>query len=265
MSKKWAVHKSGGGGGHSGAGNDRWLLTYADLITLLLVFFIVLYAISKVDEAKYTALAQYLKAAFSGGNMIVNTQLGKGDGVSVPLPQEIPPKLPAYSKPGDQPYRDVIVGIGKELMADFVNDGRFTVYQTQRGVTISLAGSAAFDSGKADIKAEFVPLLDAVAAKIATIANQISVEGFTDSDPISTPQFPSNWELSQERANQVRRYLQSKGVERDRFFMVGNGDARPAYSNATAEGKAKNRRVDIVILYNKQEPDVRQEIKADKQ
>jgi len=261
LSKKGS---KGGGGGHSGASNDRWLLTYADLITLLLVFFIVLYAISKVDEVKYQALAQYLKSAFSGGNLIVDTKIGKGDGVSVPLPQEVPPKLIDTPKKGEQPYKDVLVGIAKELMTDFVNDGRFTVYQTQRGVTISLAGSAAFDSGKADIKPEFIPLLDAIAAKIGIIQNQISVEGFTDSDPISTAQFPSNWELSQERANQVRRYLQAKGIDRDRFFLVANADARPAYSNATAEGKAKNRRVDVVILYNKQEPDVRQEIKTDK-
>lgn len=236
---------SGGGGGHDGGGSMRWLLTYADMITLLMVFFIVLYAMSEVDKQKYAAVVGAMRSAFGGGNMIVSTGTGVGDGVSVPMPS-----------------KEVLEGIGQQLYADFAHDGRFTVRVSDRGLIISLTGSAAFDSGKAEIKPEFQPLLDEIAARVKGLPNDISVEGFTDSDPIITADFPSNWYLSAARANRVRDYLESKGVDQNRMIVVGYGETRPVWDNSTQEGKAKNRRVDVVILRDKQVIDIGKEIGA---
>jgi len=244
------------GGGHGGTGHERWLLTYADMITLLMALFIMLYAMSTIDREKYAAVASMFQKVFGGGNLVVPVQ-GVGDGVNAP-----PFSEPIVVDP--KQVQEVLEQIGQGLYADFARDGRFTVYLGNRGLTISLAGNSFFDSGKADLKPEMLPLLDEVARRIKDLSNDVSVEGFTDSDPISTAEFPSNWYLSAARANRVRDYLESKGVPAERLIVVGYGEKRPLYSNDTAEGKAKNRRVDVVILLDKQVIDPGQEIKTDK-
>lgn len=240
-------------GGHGGGGHERWMVSYADMVTLLMVFFIILYGMSEMDKKKMEGLAAALRVGFNGiavqsggGNQIVPIP-GVSDGVSAPMPQVIPPVVPPAT--GETP-KDALQEVGEELVVDFAQDGRFTVYMGDRGLTLSLVGSAAFDSGKADLKPEFLPLLDAIAEQLRGLPNDISVEGFTDSDPINTAPFPSNWYLSVARANEVRDYLEMRGIEAERLIVVGYGETRPLYSNATAEGKAKNRRVDVVILRN---------------
>jgi chemotaxis protein MotB len=243
--------KGGGGGGHDAGGMMRWLLTYADMITLLLALFIMLYAMSRVDQGKYQALSAALSKVFGGGSVIVDTG-GGGKGV---LPNA------GTATPSDvQAVKDALEKIGAGLYADFARDGRFAVYLNQKGLTITLEGNAFFDSGKADLKPAMLPLLDAVAERLKAVPNDISVEGFTDSDPIHTAEFPSNWELSYARANRVRAYLEGRGVSAERLIVVGYGETRPLYDNKTAEGKAKNRRVDIVVLRDKQVIDRGQEI-----
>jgi chemotaxis protein MotB len=259
--------------GHGGGGNERWLLTYADMITLLMVFFIVLYAMSEVDKGKYAAMASALNRAFApgGGNQVVPMP-GHGDGISAPMPKPttpdttVPPNSGSGSGSGTgKAPTDPLEGIGQALYADFTHDGRFTVRISERGLIISLAGSALFDSGKAEIKPAFVPLLDAIVERVKGINNDISVEGFTDSDPIRAGgEYPSNWQLSTARANQVREYLESRGVGAERMIVVGYGETRPVFTNQTVDGKAKNRRVDVVILRNKQVIDIGQEINSSK-
>lgn len=269
---KGGANHGGGGGGHDAGGGMRWLLTYSDMITLLMVFFIVLYAMSEVDKGKYAALANSLRQAFGGGNLIVSTGTGVGDGVSVPMPADlVPPVNPSDAGTageaqgtgqGEGASRDPLENIGLGLYADFARDGRFTAWISERGLTISLAGNAFFDSGKADIKPEMRPLLDEIARRLQGVTNDISVEGFADSDPIHTPEFPSNWYLSAARANQVRDYLESRGIPGERMIAVSYGETRPVFSNATEEGKAKNRRVDVVILRDRVKVDLGQEIGA---
>lgn len=236
---------SGHGGG---GGSERWLITYADVITLLMVFFIVLYAMAEVDRAKYAEVADVFRRVMGGGNMIISTG-GMGDGVSLPLAVE---GLPV----------DVLEGIGRELYTAFAQDGRFTVRISQRGLVISLSGSAAFDSGEAEILPEYYSLLDGIAQRLQGISNDISVEGFTDSDPIATAEFPSNWYLSVARANRVREYLEERGIHPGRLIVVGYGETRPVWSNESAEGKARNRRVDLVVLREKQVIDLGTDIRA---
>ncbi|HYF92828.1 MAG TPA: flagellar motor protein MotB [Symbiobacteriaceae bacterium] len=249
-----SAKKKKGGGGHGGAGLERWLLTYSDMITLLLALFIMLYALSTVDEAKYRAIAGALAKVFGGGNVIVSTG-GVGDGITIP--SEVTPQLTPEG------LAKTLEEIGKGLAADFSRDGRFGVFLNERGLVISLAGNAFFDSGKADLRPEIVPLLDDIAERLKGLPSDISLEGHTDTDPIHTAEFPSNWELSYARANRVRQYLQSKGVAESQMIVVGYGETRPLFDNKTAEGKQKNRRVDVVVLKDRAVIDLGQEIKSD--
>lgn len=249
-----SLKKKKGGGGHGGAGLERWLLTYADMITLLLALFIMLFALSKVDEGKYKAVAGALAKVFGGGNLIVDTGMGVGDGASIPLD-----KLPEMTP---EQIAKALEQIGEGLAVDFARDGRFGVFMNERGLIISLAGNAFFDSGKAELRPEIIPILNDIAERLKVLPNDISLEGHTDSDPIHTPEFPSNWELSYARANRVRSYLQSRGVSEKQLIVVGYGDTRPLYENTTAAGKQKNRRVDMVVLLDKAVINPGQEIKS---
>lgn len=239
------------------ANHERWLLTYSDMITLLMALFIMLYAMSQLDAGKYQAVASMLNRVMGGGNMIVNTG-GVGDGVNAP------PVIDPMQNLTTEQVKDALEKLGEGLYADFARDGRFTAYLGERGLTISLAGNAFFDSGKATLRPEVLPLLNDIAARLKTLPNDISLEGFADSDPIKTSEFPSNWHLSTARALAVRDYLEAQGVQPERMILVGYGDKRPVYSNDTPEGKAKNRRVDVVILRERQELDLGQEITTDK-
>jgi chemotaxis protein MotB len=249
-------------GGHDGGGSMRWLLTYADMVTLLMVFFIVMYAMSEVDKSKYQQVSVALKQALGGGGGMIVPLPGAGGGVSAP--PAVAPATATATAPVVTDTNQLIKSIGEDLYADFAHDGRFIVYISDRGLTVSLVGSAVFDPGKAEIKPEFWPLLDKIAGKLSTIGNDISVEGFADSDPIHTQEFPSNWYLASARASVVRDYIETKGVQGARLILVSYGDTRPIASNATAVGKAKNRRVDIVILKTKQVVDLGQEINLGK-
>lgn len=241
---------NGGGGGHGG-GSERWLLTYADLITLLMVFFIVLYSMSELDKEKYARVANYLSMAFGQGSLVINSS-GLGSGFAIMRSGDLralAPETARLARPAPiQAAPDPLLSLGEELRHDFVHEGRFAIRVVERGLTISLVGSAAFDSGDAEIRPEFFPVLDAISRRLSAIPHDISIEGFTDDDPIRTAEYPSNWYLSTARANRVRDYLEQGGIEAYRMIVVGYGATRPAWSNATGEGKAKNRRVDIVIL-----------------
>lgn len=247
-----------GGGGHGGGGGMRWLLTYADLITLLMVFFVVLFAMANVDKQKYQALAGSLNQALHGGLGVLPGPGGSGTG-SMPADLEQfspaePTLLPAPAdvQPGQQPDR--LEETGAALAMDLERLGRFHVYSNRRGITISLLGSALFNSGEAKIRPEARPILDAIAARIASLPNDISVEGSADDRPIATHDFPSNWELSVRRATEVVRYMvEQRGLDPARFIAVGYAEQRPVFDNQTPEGRAGNRRVDIVILRERQD------------
>jgi chemotaxis protein MotB len=230
--------EEGGGGGHAGSGAGRWLLTYADLITLLMVFFVVMYSVSRVDVARYEALAGSLRESFldiapgreagtgllSGGSAIV----GAGRGGLNEL-ERMGHDIAAAAKAGS--YGDKI-----------------GVYYGERGLTISL-GAVLFDLGQATIRPDGAEILKQVAVYLAKVPNCISVEGYTDDLPIATTIFPSNWELSACRATNVVHFLaRTQGLRPDRFLIIGYGEYRPVVPNDTEVNRAKNRRVDIVVL-----------------
>ncbi len=221
------------------AGADRYLLTYADLITLLLGLFVILYASAQVDSGKYkefsAAMTDYFKP--SGDKQPHSDKILPGaDGI----PQPILPKAP--QKTIDQ----ITLEVERTLLKEITN-GLVKAERTPDGLKLALPEALLFTSGKADIQPQALTVLDSLAAIFVGIDKQISVDGFTDSIPIRTFQFESNWHLSSERAMNIAYYLLQRGAP-DRYFSIrGFGATKAIAPNTTADGRAKNRRVEIMI------------------
>lgn len=221
--------------------HERWLLTYADLITLLLVFFIVLYAGSQEDSKKFAILAQGLRSAFNnvsseGGGGSSAVFLGSGSANAGGQGQEF-----ADFQAILQAIRPVIEerGIGNKV----------DLRQEQDRIVIGLTGDLLFASGSASLRPAAGPILDAAVQSLRGKPNEIRVEGHTDNVPISTLEFSSNWELSSARATAVLRRLVEGGLPAGKLFAAAYGDTRPRADNGTPEGRSANRRAEIVVLY----------------
>lgn len=217
---------------------ERWLLTYADLITLLLVFFVVMYSISKADERKFASLNVSLQRAFNVDVLSgqVQTAVG-GEGGAV----------------SGNSILDDFLGLRAEvnkLAKDLGAENQVNVVLQKEGIAISLSGSLLFDSGRADLKLDPTRILDGIAARVQGIPNEIRVEGHTDNIPVGSDLYPTNWELSAARATVVTRYLaEVGGIPPQRLSAQGFAEFRPVADNATREHRALNRRVDILIVY----------------
>ncbi|MDI3299117.1 MAG: flagellar motor protein MotB [Bacillota bacterium] len=225
------------------AGMMRWLLTYADMITLLLAFFIVLYSMSQLDQAKYQQLAAALRSLLSGGGssaIVVSEAASEGQGIL----HMAPPRT-------DTREGSDLRAIGERVAAALRQRGlgdRVQVVLTGHELQISLGESVFFDTGSARLKPAALPVLDSIAAALHDLPNPVEVHGFADSRPINTGLFPSNWELSAYRATTVIRYLQSRGIDPRRLTAVAYGEYHPLVPNTDPAGMALNRRVDIVVL-----------------
>ncbi len=216
---------------------ERWLLTYADLITLLLAFFIILYSMSKIDTEKFREVTGALRNVFRGtgppdllaDSPFVDDELGDGDiklGDLVMLKLEIETKLKG-------------LGLANNIMTTL----------DRRGLIIRVSESAFFDLGSAELRLEAEEILHLIAGFLLRIPNHIRIEGHTDNLPIKTSKYPSNWELSVNRATICVRYLIVKhGFPPERISALGYGEYRPIASNETPEDRTKNRRVDIIVL-----------------
>ena len=236
-------------GGHENA--ERWLLTYADLITLLMVFFVVLYSMSSADSTKWKQISAALQQAFNVDVLQGQSATSIDSSPAAPAPpidnlindSEVPQVTRLQNKiqavlDGASQAPDVTVGVDRE------------------GVVIRLSGSYLFDSGRAELKPNSLAVLDAVAAEIRPLANDVRVDGHTDSTPIDSPRYPTNWELSTARALAVTRYFnESDGIRADRLMAAGFGEFRPLVPNDTREHRAQNRRVEIHLLSSVQ-PDM---------
>lgn len=229
-----------GEGGHDTSGGMRWLLTYSDLITLLMAFFIVMYAMSQIDTAKYQALAKALGEALAGTNYIgLEGETG---------PPAVSPPEAAEVNPAPQ---DAL----QELTQDMTNyfdthglKGKVTLFLSDQYLNVSFTGSVLFDLGKADFRPDALPVLKEVAGYLRRVPNYVGVAGSTDDLKIATAQFPSNWELSVTRATTVVRYLvEQEGLDPHRFLALGYGEYHPLFPNTSEENRRKNRRIDIII------------------
>ncbi len=243
--------------------HDRWLVSYADFITLLFAFFVVMYALSSLNEGKYRVLSESLVDAFGrkGPERVAPVQrplpppLPLSRPLPLPLPrprtQDLPP--PPIIKPADPQagQREQMRTIAQDILKvldSLVRNGQVRVTQSNRGISVEINASVLFDSGQAQLRAQSERALQEVGKVLAPVRQSIEVEGHTDDEPISTSQFPSNWELSAARASSVVRLFAANGVGESRLSVVGFGPNRPVTSNDTPEGRARNRRVTVLIL-----------------
>jgi chemotaxis protein MotB len=229
----------GGGGGHDAAGMMRWLLTYADLITLMMAFFVIMYAMSKADANKFNALKASLAMAFrteGSASSMVFTQPGT---------QATEPAMAMDATREMEDFQDII----RKIQANLKDQQQMAFIVDERGLTIRFLDNVLFDLGRAELRPDATALLDSVGGALKNTTRYIRVEGHADNLPINTLQFPSNWELSAARSISVTRYLIEKhGADPRRLSSLGYGEFRPLYPNISEENRSKNRRVDIVIL-----------------
>ena len=238
--------------------HERWLVSYADFITLLFAFFVVMFASSQTDKARAKQISEAVEKALDNGKSVgmppaVAKILGgtvddkgqgnammKGPGGAQHSPKDAPDEvvelLPSMQR------------LTKE-MEDEVKTGKLEMSMEARGLVISLKQSAFFPSGQDTLNTANLPTLKKVADVIRVLPNSIQLEGHTDSIPIHNTRFKSNWELSCARAIAVMDVLcDTFELKRERFSVVGRADTAPLDTNDTAEGRARNRRVDVIIL-----------------
>jgi chemotaxis protein MotB len=229
--------------------HDRWLVSYADFITLLFAFFVVMYALSTVNEGKYRILSESMSSAFRNVETNTSTTLPIAPITPIPLVQKssAPTKTP---DPVKVKQRDKMRNVAKDIlqvMAPLIAEGKVRVLETSRGVTIEINDSVLFSPGQALLQPALSKAIRAIAEVLAPTDFPITIEGHTDNVPINTLQFPSNWELSAVRATTVLRLFADSGVAPARLTAIGYADTRPVESNLMAEGRARNRRVTILI------------------
>jgi chemotaxis protein MotB len=223
--------------------HERWLVSYADFITLLFAFFVVMYAISSVNEGKYRVLSDALVSAFSTAQ---NPLPGKGEGESY-IEFPIKEAARAQKRRQEQAARALAENLQKSL-EPLAKDGQVKITETPRGLAVDIKASALFASGQAEIAPTAVVPLGDVARLLAQVPNTIQVEGHTDNAPISSAVFPSNWELSAARASRVVRLFEQFGVPPSRMSALGFGEHRAIDSNDSPDGRSRNRRVTVMIL-----------------
>ncbi|WP_374377859.1 flagellar motor protein MotD [Pseudomonas fluvialis] len=231
--------------------HERWLVSYADFITLLFAFFVVMYSISSINEGKYKILSDSLVGVFNQPERAIRP---------IPIGEEpavlLNPEQGAQQQQGtgapDAPT-DPLVSIAdsvREAFGDLISSDQLTVRGNELWVEIELNSNLLFSSGDAIPNENGFVLIDKVAKILAPYENPVHVEGFTDNVPISTVLFPSNWELSTARAASIVRLLAMDGVDPSRLAAVGYGEFQPVADNATPEGRARNRRVVLVVSRN---------------
>lgn len=236
--------------------HERWLVSYADFITLLFAFFVVMYAISSVNEGKYKVLSNSLTNAFKnvtgqpGGQPIAVIQ---GAPPIPPRPIAKPDKLPDQKKTAQRQKMKNVASDIMQALQPLVAQGKVRLLETSRGVTIEINDSILFPAGQAKLQTASISAMLAIAQVLAASDFPITIEGHTDNVPIATVQFPSNWELSAMRATTVLRLFNDGGVGAERLTAIGYGETRPVETNTTVEGRARNRRVSILIDSNRPE------------
>lgn len=221
---------------------DRYLITYSDLITLLLGLFVILYAVSQVDQEKYkqvtTAFSQYFKA---NGGKVLDGGGGLLTGEKDAIPEPILPQ-PRANKSLQEINSDA-----ERAFSNLISKGQLLLKFTGSGVLLTLPEKLLFESGKADIQPLGLNVLDSLASILSGVQYQITVDGHTDSKPINNSRFESNWHLSSARALAVGYRMIQRGAPEQNVVVRGFGAQRPVTDNSTPENMARNRRVEITI------------------
>ena len=228
--------------------DERWLVSYADFITLLMVLFVVLYSMSQVNVEKYKLLATSMRSAFSlgGPSQVVDSQINQAggtseDGTSKPI---VVPGLP-----GGPTQSEEVAGQLTSMLSSQNLGNQVSVQTNIEGVLISLSERLIFADGQAELPPEALIVLDTIAEMMLPIDNKIKVVGHTNDTPSTNPLYPTNWELSLARAASVAKYLMGAGVAPERMIISGQGEYAPVFPNDTEQHKGLNARVEIVIMY----------------
>jgi chemotaxis protein MotB len=268
--------------------HEAWAIPYGDLITLLLAFFVVRYAISSINEGKFRVLSDSLQAAFRGAPRTLQpVQMGqktRGSGADISMtivqqsmiegqPRELLEAMPmnnaddagagrapypgagqtghAQPIPANHPVAKQLARVADELeqaLQSLVEANLVAVRRHEFWLEVEVRTDILFASGEANLSDKAIPALDALAATLLKYPNPVRVEGHTDNRPINTRYYPSNWELSAARAASVVHRFARAGLDPKRLSVIGFGENRPAQGNDTAAGRVANRRVVIVIL-----------------
>lgn len=261
--------------------HERWLVSYADFITLLFAFFVVMYSISQVNDSKYRVLSDTFIEAFnqptdSQTNAEPSEQLNPSNDVITPIDMG----KTAQATPEQQETPSVISDVGEvanaissvptavdpstksdelsqisdlvtEKFSQLIDDQMVQVSSNELWLQIELKDSILFSSGSAETSEQAQKIFDEIAAILKGYSNPVQVEGFTDNIPINSAKYPTNWELSSARASAIVKYLTTKGVAPERLSAVGYGEYQPVASNETDVGRAQNRRVAIMVAKRK--------------
>jgi chemotaxis protein MotB len=228
--------------------DERWLVSYADFITLLMVLFVVLYSMGQVNVEKYKQLATSMRMAFTlgGPSQVVDSAINQAggtseDGTSRPIVVPGIPEGPTQS--------EEVAGQLTALLSSQNLGNQVSVQTNIEGVLISLSERLIFQDGQSELPAESLQVLDTIVEMLSPIENKIRLVGHTNNTPSSNPTYPTNWELSLARAGSVARYLMNAGIAPERLVISGQGEYAPVFPNDTEEHKGLNARVEIVIIY----------------
>ena len=244
--------------------DERWLITYADVLTLMYVLFMVLFSISAVNTNRFELLKQSLSDAFNsglaaGGTSILSSVAGEPSPVVDTATSKIAPEVPSVggvslsqASPGQILETKQLAAAERAIDAKLTKaglEGKVSTTVNERGLSVRVESDGVlFESGQALLRSGGERIITPIAATLKGLPNPIRVEGHTDSTPISTSQFPSNFALSGVRAAAVAVAIQSAGIPEARLQTGGFGDTRPVADNDTAAHRAQNRRVDILIM-----------------
>jgi chemotaxis protein MotB len=247
--------------------HEAWAIPYGDLVTLLLAFFVVMYATSSVNEGKYKVLSDSLNAAFRGAPRTMEPiaigdkpAKAKGDDTVAGIKPGQVMKLQSSpdAKPPEQENQAENSALQGHLqkmsedletaMQELIDQEMIRIKRAPSWVEVEIKADILFPSGSAEIEPSAVAVLERIAAVLAVRPYPVRIEGHTDTKPIKTSQFPSNWELSAARAARIVRLFETHGIVSSRMVVAGLGENQPLSDNATEEGRNHNRRVTIVIL-----------------
>jgi chemotaxis protein MotB len=236
-----------GGGGEGGENSERWLVSYADFITLLMVMFVVLYSMGQTDVKKYKQLAESMREAFTlGGAMkVIDTTINTSGG-TIEDGQPKPIVVPGI--PEAPPKSEEVAGQLTAMLTGSGLGNEVSVQTNVEGVMISLSEKLVFETGTTKMPEEAYPVLDTIAEMIAKIDNQIRLVGHTDNSPPLSP-YTNNMELSLARALVINDYLVEKGVAPERFIISGKGEYNPIFPNDTPQHRSLNGRVELIVIY----------------
>lgn len=249
------------------ANHERWLVSYADFITLLFAVFVTLYAMSQTDKQKVEQVAASYRSAFglTSGSSSGKPSIMKSTDI-MPIPS-MRPSIKNPEKPKTTPdstakiqatkkeFKEILISIEKFLVTQNASD-KVNVEITKRGLVISLKEAGFFDSGSAVVKPASFAIIAKIAESLLPYSNPISFEGHTDNIPIRSNAFPSNWELSTARATNLAHFFMDRySFSPQKLSVTGYGEYRPVADNNSDEGRKKNRRVDIVLTGNTSEPE----------